>query len=127
MSTHYFLTIEPNLIDIQNRVLPEPLQVKFVEENIDKIVTWYKQVLFDPSMYEVDKIISITKIDKSSILIEFTKDFYDEDKDEPYFNEMDEAKFSAQLLSDPDDDCNYPLVINGKEYFVYPEKNINVF
>lgn len=119
MTEHYFIAIEPELISSKNK----QMSVSFVENNIDNIVSWYEDSLIaqrygdDYDTYDeyiIDDIISIKKIGKKSILIEFTKTI-DEDG-----SRDDQLDNSSKMVSNPNPDC--PLTINEKNYEVYAKK-----
>ena len=95
------ISFVPILIDDRETVVVKKTYMK-------EILKWYKTQLKDLS--DCYPEINIIKIFKREIKIYILL-------------EVNDKEFPFEILSDPDDDGNYPLSFDGKEYLISSESS----
>ena len=88
------------------------------EQEMNDVVLWYQKHLADVARLSFDGVIKSVKVlYGSTIEVVIQANIFNEDEDEEEL-----LGYVALMLSDPDDDGNYPLNLRGKKYLVVGEE-----
>jgi hypothetical protein len=93
---------------IQIEIKPRlQVPVNLTESNLDKLKAWWEQRLVNWNFIETKNIKVVPDYDKKTLNI-----FYD--KPQNLKNEIDDIEINNEMISDPDDDGNYPIYVKNR-------------
>lgn len=105
-------------VEMQILLIRDNTRIRPTEKEMKDVVLWYQKHLVDVARLSFDGVIKSVKVlYKCMIEVVIEADIFKEDEDEEEL-----LSYVALMLSDPDDDGNYPLSLRGKKYLVVGEE-----